>query len=241
MDDRTLSSLRPRRLRVPAAARCPGIGRFAILVAVATLVGSLSGCSLFVMAGKMFWGDPKIKPAFTQMTGVDLAEEEKTVLVVVSTPEAIRREMPSLEFDVLEKVVRRLKSHGIQVIDPDEVATYVDNNGGQWSDMSEFAENFETDYIIHIDVESFSYREENSPSMYRGRTNGAVYAYQVKRIDGAKQALQGFVGDFRIVYPRHHPVSASDRSAVNFQKEFLDFLSDEFGRKFYAYRLGDGF
>lgn len=241
MDDRTLSPPGPRGHRIFAAAYRLGTARFALLLSAALLIGSLSGCSLFVMAGKMIWGDPMLKPAFTQMTGVDLAEEEKTVLVIVSTPEAIRRDMPSLEFDLLDNVVRRLKSHGIKVVDPDDVATYIDDNGGQWSDVSEFARNFETDYIIHIDVETFHYREENSPSMFRGRTHGAIYAYQVQEIDGVKHAFQGFVGDFRVEYPRHHPVSAANRSAVNFQKEFIDFLSEEFGRKFYAYRLGETF
>lgn len=247
MDDKT----NPQRqrsapsTRMPAAARQPGstaaYRRLCLLLLLVTLTASLSGCSLFVMAGKMFFGNPKIKPSFTSMTGIDLAKDEKTVLVICSTPEAIKSEMPSLNFDLLDGIVRRLKYHGISVIDPDKVATFIDDNGGQWYDASDFVDEFEADYIIHIDLEEFAFREENSSTMFRGRAIGAVYAYEVVEIGGQKQPYQSFVGDFRSEYPRHHPVSSEEMTKAVFQKRYLDFLSEEFGRKFYYYRLGDDF
>ena len=46
----------------------------------------LAGCSMFVLAGKMFFGDPKQTSAFHEGTGVDLTEGKKKVVVLCSAP-----------------------------------------------------------------------------------------------------------------------------------------------------------
>ena len=56
--------------------------RTAFVVTLVVAVGSLSGCSLFVMAGKMFFGDPKVPSMFSAQTGVDLTEGEHELLVI---------------------------------------------------------------------------------------------------------------------------------------------------------------
>ena len=60
--------------------------RLTLLCLAIVLPVMASGCSLFVMAGKMFLGDPKVQSAFNAQTGVDLIEDEKRILIVCRTP-----------------------------------------------------------------------------------------------------------------------------------------------------------
>ena len=200
-----------------------------------------NGCSLFVMAGKMIYGDPKIDSAFQSATGVDLEKDAKTVLVVITTPESIKAQSPSLDYDLLDGVTRRLKLRGIDVIDPDDVMTWVDDNGGVWGEPWELAQDFDTDFIVHIDLDEFSFRELNSPTLFRGRTIGNIHGYSVSSRKGKRDALQVFTKEFNSVYPSHHPVSEDQVNDTIFQKRFVDFLSEELGHVFYAYRMGDSF
>ncbi len=209
---------------------------------LAVMLGCLSGCSLFVMAGKMFYGDPVFKSAFTNMTGVDLSKEDKTVLVLCTAPQAIKRELPSLEYDLVETVVKKMKYRGIAVVPPDEVAKFIDNQGGVWTSVDDFVGEFETDYIIYIDINQYSYLEQNSQDMFRGRSRGSIHTYQVQTIGDQETASEIFVADFAAEFPEHHPVSFEQFGSPRvFQHRFADYLSEEFGRKFYSYRLGDGF
>ncbi len=191
------------------------------------------------MAGKMFFGDPKMECVFKQRTDVDLTKQHKKVLVVCSTPEAIGVDYPSLSFDLVDGVIRRLKLRGIEVVNPDELATWMDDNGGQWGNPSELAGQFDADYIVHIDLNRFDYREENSPTLFRGRAVGSVFAYEVYRVDGRKEAKEVFVSEFTSVHPKNYPVSTDRISAKSFRKQYLDRISTQLAQMFYDHRVSE--
>lgn len=201
---------------------------------------SASGCSLGVMVGKMFFGDPLVTCEFTSRTKVDLAEDKKKVLVICSTPESIRSDYPSLNYDLLEQITYRLRRNDVEVIDTGDVATWLDDNGGVWNDVDELAENFETDYIIHVDIDDFDYREPNSPNLLRGKAFGNVSAYEVMEVDGLKRALEVFSSEYTSEYPSHMPVSIESESPKVFRKKYLDRIADQIGRFFYNYHTGEG-
>lgn len=208
-------------------------------VVLAGLLCLASGCSLFVMGGKMLFGDPKVTSTFTGMTSIDLTEADKKLLVICTTPESIKSEMPSLDIDLMDGLNRRLKRRGIPVVDSDEVSGWLDDNGWRWDDIGEIADDLACDFIVHVDLENFDYREENSPDMYRGRSAGGIYVYQVQKLDGTRKALEIFHGDFRSEYPQTHPIAAGEMSKRTFQKRYLDHVCDELGRNFYSYRYSD--
>ena len=210
------------------------------LLCLAAIACSQSGCSLFVMAGKMFFGDPKIACAFRQRTGVDLTKGREKVLVVCSTPEAIRGDYSSLDFDLADGVIRRLKRRGIEVVDPDELATWMDDNGGEWSNPSELARQFDADYIVHVDLNRFEYREENSPTLFRGRASGSVFAYEVRRTEGQKEAVEVFVSEFNSEHPKGYPISTDRMSAKSFRKQYLDRISGQLAQLFCDHRASEG-
>ncbi len=215
---------------------------FVLVAAIGCLSCLLTGCSLFVMAGKMIWGDPKIPSAFRQKTGINLTKADKRLLIVCSTPEAVKSEMPSLDLDLIDEITRRLGRNRIQVVNPDKVAKWVDDHGGTFGESSELIKQFEPDYIAHIDVEQFSIRETNSPTMLRGRAGGSIVVYEVTEESKRGGELSSiFAGDFFSEYPHLHPVSVDQVSPKNFQMDFVKHLSTQLSRFFYDYHFREEF
>lgn len=210
---------------------------FSVMLLALVCLGA-SGCSLYVMAGKMFFGDPLQTCEFSRTTKVDLSEEDKKVLVICSTPESIRSDYPSLNYDLLEQITYRLRRNDVDVMDTGKVATWLDDNGGVWNNIDELAENFDADYIIHVDIDEFDYREPNSPNLLRGKAFGNVSAYEVMEVDGLKRALEVFASEYTSEYPSHMPVSIESESPKVFRKKYLDRIADQIGRFFYNYRTG---
>ena len=198
----------------------------------------LPGCSLFVMAGKMLFGDPKIKNALDLSSGVNLAKSGKKVLVLCSVPHSIQFDSPSLDVDILNGVTRRLKTRGIKVVSPDDVATWLDDNG-EWDDPAEVADELGAYYVIQIDLTRLSYNEDGAPNLFRGQAVGDLHGYEIREIDGTPRALEIYTQEFTSVYPRSHPVSADQKSAALFRKEYLDRLCHQLALRFYDHRFSE--
>jgi hypothetical protein len=192
------------------------------------------GCSLFVMAGKMVLGEVKVQSQFRQATKTDLAKLNRRVLVLCSAPDTIRASYPSVDFDILEGVIHRLKVHGIKkVVSPDEVAGWLDEHGGRFDDLQELAERFHADYILHIEISRFTCTEENSHDLLRGQSEGHVRAYHLDGTGADKKLLEVMNSDFVSTYPPGNPVSADKKSATNFQREYIDRICLQLSQIFY--------
>lgn len=199
-------------------------------------LGVLPGCSLGVMVNRMFTGDPTIDSQFKAMTGKDLTKGNDKLVVVCSTPTSVEAELSALNLDLIDGITRRLKVHGVEVVSPDKVARWIDQNGGVVADPTAMANAFDADYIAWIDVESFSIREPSSPKLLRGRAQGFVRVYRVEELSDDKIALAAFNAEFTTTYPAHQPVSENGQTAETFQKTYIDHVCDELAEKFYDHR-----
>ena len=208
-------------------------------LALVTALFGLPGCSLITMAGKMIMGDPVVSCAFSQQTHVDLVKDARTVLVVCKVPESVKKDFPSLGFDILDGVTRRLKRQGVSIISPNEVASWMDDNGGRWDDVGELADEFDTDYIIDIDIQKFTHTEENSPDLFRGRAAGMVTAHEVRSSSGLKSTHHVFEREFNSEYPSHHPISVTTISSKTFRKQYVDRVCSELSHLFYNHRMSE--
>jgi hypothetical protein len=207
------------------------------LVALA-LCASQPGCALVVMAGKMFFGDPTLKSTFRVRTGVDLVKSGKKVLVTTSTPQRIKSAMPSVDQDLTEAIVRRLRLHGIKVVDPDEVGQWIDEHG-TWTDPAELAKDFDADYVIHVDLDVFDYLEENSPNLFRGRVDGHVVGHEIVREKKKVRSAVVFDSEFSSTYPTNRPVSVEEMSGDTFRMKYLDRLSLQLSHLLYDHRASE--
>jgi hypothetical protein len=206
------------------------------------ILASASGCSVFVMFGKMFLGDPTVESPFKQRTSVDLTDGDVKILVVCKTPSLVLNQLPTLQYDLNEGVLRRLKQHGISTVSPDDVSDWLDENGGEINNPKDLADDFECDFIVVATVREISFHEPKSPNMYRGRANGGLQVYEVKKTEeGGKNVLQVYTSQFNTEYPRMNPVSTNQVGKRVFQKQFMSHLTDTISRQFYDYKVGDDF
>ncbi|MBM81914.1 MAG: hypothetical protein CMJ78_15180 [Planctomycetaceae bacterium] len=217
------------------------VARFSMLLFALLLVFSASGCSFFFMLGKMFFGDPTIPSEFRSRTRIRLAKQDKPIVVVCTTPEFVQAELPAMAFDLTEGILRRLKRHGIPIVNPDKVATWIDDNGGEVGSPGDLAQDFDASFIVMIDIERFRTMAENSPSMYQGNASGAVLVYQVVDDDLGRRAQSVYSGEFRTTYPPMNPISRESMEKKVFQKRFMDHLADQLARQFHDHRLSDDF
>lgn len=209
------------------------------VLSVALTCAALSGCSLFMMGQRMFMGDPLVKSEFRTFTHVDLTKGKHKLLIICSTRDAIDADLSTLKIDLIDGITRQLKREGVDVVDPDLVATWLDDHGGMPTDAREIARDFpDVDYIAWIDVDRFTYREENSEALLRGRSQGHVRVFKVNEVDGKRLTSTVFTKEYSSVYPSHQPLSEVNRSAEIFRRDFTRRVSDELAHKFYDHRPG---
>ena len=53
-----------------------------LLLVIAVLLPGFCGCRLFVAVGKMVMGNPESKSSFEQVTGTNLSESKKRLLII---------------------------------------------------------------------------------------------------------------------------------------------------------------
>ncbi|MGC1272933.1 MAG: hypothetical protein WBC44_04445 [Planctomycetaceae bacterium] len=237
MDDRRPSPVPAEHS--PTAALLVPLKRCAACLAIASTLWALSGCSLFVMAGKMLFGDPERTAAFHDVTDVDLTDGENSVLIIATTPQSAKAELPGVDVTIVEEVSRRLRVKGIKVYPSQKVLTWVDNRGGQWGTADEIAAKFDPDYIVEIDVDRLTHREENSPDLFRGQAIGNVRAYKVVPSGDTRVASPSFSREFTCTYPTHHPKQAHQISEETFRQQFLERVCTHIAQLFYDHRASE--
>lgn len=206
------------------------------LICLVSLVTSLAGCSLGVMAGKMLFGDPKIDAAFTARTGVDLTEGEKKIVLVCKTPYSVENKMPTLRYDLNYGIVQRLKQRSIKTGSSEKVSTWLDEHGGEVRNPKELAKEFDADFIAIVEVHGLKFYEDNSPDMLRGNAHGNIRVFELRGKGEDKNAFEVYSGEFSTQYPQFSPVSIHQVTERTFQKQFVDHLSTNIARHFHDYR-----
>ena len=217
------------------AARPRKIAAAALLAAAL----ALPGCSLFVMGGRMIFGDPSNPPVFTEATDVDLTEGEHTVLVLAKSPESAKTRFPEVDQEVMRRVGRLLRAEGVEVVRSDDVLDWVEERGGTWNEyhLGAVAEQFGADYIVTVEIESFTWTEPNSPDLLRGRSSGSIRAYEADRENGYAGAV--FTGSYESLYPTHAPKTAGNVTEKLFREQFLDRLCLQASQQFLPHRPRD--
>ena len=227
------STTSPTAMRTPV--RRPAVFLFAALASV-----TLSGCSLFVMAGRMLTGDPLVKCAFSQATGVDLTDGDKSIIIICDAPASAKEKSPSIDFDIMDGTMRQLKGRGVKMVDPNKVASWLDDNGGIAGNVTAIAQQFDVDYIIRIDLDSIAFTQENSPELFQGTALGTVYAYEVQKTpDGGQRFEEVLSREYTSTYPGSHPIDSTRVSAKVFEKRYVDRVCTELAQMFYDYNMGD--
>lgn len=213
-----------------------GLRRAVLLIMAASMV--LPGCSLGVMAGKLFFDDPKMKSVFRKSTGTDLTKGEKTILIACSTSHQILSNYPGIRIDIVDKMSRILDTRNVKVVPADDVATWFDDHG-DWGDFTELADEFDADYVMHIDLKSFAVVVPDSPNLLQGKAEGRVSMMEIRtdsKDSDKKKASVVVERSFNVMFPTTYPVPRESRSEETFTENFLDRISAQLARMLYDHR-----
>lgn len=218
------------------------------LLVVTLLVSTTSGCSLFVMAGKAIFGDPKATSALTASTGIDLEDNEKPVVIICSAPSRTLERFPSLQIDIVDRLSRDMKIRDIKVVPSGDVGRWYDDNG-EWGDYSDLAKEFDAEYVVHVKLRKFEYLLPNSETLVQGQCEGDVTMHRVSRGKGSN--LMGdadvslapvsivFRKDFKTKFPSSYPAPRENRSDDQFVQVFMDRVAIHIGQQLYSYRMSE--
>jgi hypothetical protein len=201
------------------------------------MVGTIGGCSLGVMAGKLLLGDPKKTAAFKQATGTDLTKGEHTLLIVCTAPHGIQTEFPSVQIDIVDRMSRKLDTQGVKVVSSDDVATWYDDHG-EWGDFNELAKAFDADFLMHIELSKFTCRVPDAENLLQGSTEGRIRIRRVAKA-GPGQVSDVFDKGFQLEFPTTYPVPKENRSEEQFRQMFLDRLSLHLSQYLYDHRMSE--
>ena len=208
-----------------------------VMLSAAVLLFGLCGCRFFVAVGKMVLGDPQNTSSFEHVTGIRLNDSDHRLLILCTAPHNVQVEFPGVQLELLDRISRNLERRDIQVVSSDDVASWYDDHG-EWGDYSELAAHFDSRYVMHLNLRTFSYLEPQSTNLYRGRSEGTISVYE---IDSASSipVQKVFERDLRVKFPEIHPVPRESRSDDMFVENLLNRVALQTSQLLHDHRLSE--
>lgn len=195
----------------------------------------LAGCQQFVILSYLIGGPPSIEPAFDKETGLSMKDKETTVAVVCFAPKEMLMEFPHIDHEIAAHVSHLLGQNKVTIIKPDYVSAWV-NSHPKWELAEEIGREFKADYVIEIELSSFSLYEGTSTTLFRGRTEADVH---VTEMDESGHGDRIFSQDLDFHYPLRVPRSSTEDELLPFKREYISRLSEMIGWMFYESYNGD--
>ena len=195
----------------------------------------LSGCNYVIALGYLIGGPPSIQPEYDRETGMSLSDQDVVVAVVCDAGDNVKWAFSDIDLEIAKYVSYRLTENKINVINPDYIAEWLDQND-EWTEPAEIGAAMKATHIVYIDLSDFSLYEKQSATLYRGRAEAIVSVYEVDE-DG--EGEKTFSQELTSMYPLAVPKETSEESYSTFKRKYLSRLSNEIGRNFYQYYNGD--
>lgn len=219
----------------------PHLQSFTVLCRRATwsallcLCGAWCGCTQMAVLGYLIGGPPSIEPDFDRETGKSLEHPDVTVAVVCYADPKLKLQHPRIDSEVAAAVAYRLIANKIKVVQPEAVNAWIDQHR-EWEQAAEVGKALKANHVIEIELAFFDLYEENSTTLYRGRTEAYINVHEIDE-DGRGERV--FKKELDFAFPTQVPRSAYDQSLINFKQEYLSRLSEKIGFIFYDRYTGD--
>lgn len=227
--------------RLPLSLR---VSRRVFLPLVLALLAPLTGCQIVIGTLLMLQGRPTTECDYRVKTGDKLAGKDKKIVILCSVPDSARQEYGGLDLDIITEVSRSLEQTGVRVVDSQRVATWMDTHGINLHNvpMLQVAEEFKANHVMLIHFSQFTFRENNSPNMFRGRAHANISVTRIEDEKGeTKFPKKVYTTVITSTYPSNQPLPANDREASTFRLEYVKRVGGEIGRLFHDYLPEDTF
>lgn len=209
--------------------------RWTLLLVTGLSLLFMTGCQQLVILGYLIGGPPSIEPDFDKETGVSLKDKEKTVAVVCFAPKEMLLEFPQIDDEIAAQISYRLAENKVTIIKPDYVRAWTDTHPN-WELAEEIGREFKANYVVEVELSTFSLYEGNSTTLYRGRTEADIH---VTEMDDQGNGDRIYSNDLDFHFPIRVPRSSTEQELLPFKREYISRLSEKIGWMFYESYNGD--
>jgi hypothetical protein len=203
----------------------PKMSRMLVSAAVAALLLTQVGC-VGLLTNLLYPGHliPASYPGL---------KEQKVAVVCISTDSI---QSPYSTSTLLARKIHTLlqrKVKGIELIDEDQVADWIDNH--DWDQVDDgyrkIGEGVGADKVVAVEVSSYSLHAGGT--MFKGRCSVDVAVYDM--LEGGKKEL--VLDRLPVVYPANGGLSTTTQSDRQFRDDFLKVVAHEVAKNFYRHDL----
>ena len=229
----------PNYFRVPPADTAIHRRPFWSLAVRLSLMGlmllTIPGCNYFLLLGYLIGGPPQEEPMFEKETDQSMTDKDVRVAVVCYASDELKYKFDNIDHIIANRVTNQMAGKKIEMVPYDDIRNWLAENP-DWDTAVDVGSEFDVTYVVYIDISDFSLYERDSNSLFRGRCDAIVSVYEMET-DGEGKRI--FSREINSVFPTEVPRSAADVSYEMFRMEYIWKLSDDIGRLFYPWYIGD--
>lgn len=229
----------PNHFRVPPADtaihRRPFWSLAFRLSLMALMLLTIPGCNYFLLLGYLIGGPPQEEPLFEKETDQSMTDKDVRVAVVCYASDELKYKFDNIDHIIANRVTNQMAGKKIEMVPYDDIRNWLAENP-DWDTAVDVGSEFDVNYVVYIDISDFSLYERDSNSLFRGRCDAIVSVYEMET-DGEGKRI--FSREINSVFPTEVPRSAADVSYEMFRMEYIWKLSDDIGRLFYPWYIGD--
>ncbi len=196
-------------------------GSWKYLLLVALVCSTSTGCGLFSQVNYWLYGY-KVDPKFTGM-------EDKKIAVVCVSSDSIAPGNDAYSLASMVGTILGGEIKGAKIVPQAKIADWMDKNDWDQVDYEDVGRGVQADYVIAIDLKSFSTRE--GQTLFRGKSDVRVQVLDMQK-PGEKTAFGPVEKHYE--FPKNAAQHATE-SEANFRRLYIYELAQEIARDFYAY------
>lgn len=193
-----------------------------LLLVVAALLPS-AGCPAVIATGMYVWQGGNTAPAECDA----LAGER--VVVVCRPPSSHEYRHAGASRAISKRVSELLVENmdKVDVVNPREVDNWVDES--DWGDFRELAQAVRADKVLHIELNGFELYKGST--LYQGNAAVQITVYDMK--NKGEIIWERDLGE--VLYPVNSGVPSQDKPVQQFEREFVEIVSNRIAEKFYTH------
>lgn len=204
----------------------PPSSRTSAWIALAVMLASLvptTGCPMLLASGVYFWEGGNLVDA--DYDGM----KQHRVVVFCRPPSSSSFSHAGAARQIAQRVSSLLEQNvsRIDIVSPQEVDQWLDENDSE--DCKALGKAVKADQVVLVDLEHFDLY--SGKTLYQGSSLLKLTVYDMQ--DGGRRVWERDMGEY--LFPEHGGVPIQERSVHQFQRQYVDILSNAIARHFYKH------
>ena len=200
----------------------------ALLLVLATL--ATTGCVHSILAtGIYLWQGGNVVPADCE------ALEDQRVVVVCRPPSSNEYRHAGAARSIGKRVSKQLAENvpGIEMVSYSEVDNWVDEQ--DWDNYKELGRAVKATRIVYIELDNFDLHK--GATLYQGNAEINVKVYDMEK--PSDPIWERNLG--QLLFPRNSGIPAADKPVQQFQRQFVEVVSNQIAIHFYKHNPNTSF